>query len=264
MSNNYLIIDGSFYIFYRVCALNVWWKNAHKDEPIDNPIENAEFIDKFRSTFVNKIKEIKKKLKINDAKLLIGKDCPRNNIWRNEFHENYKGTRNNNCVVGPFFKLTYDEDLFKTAGADLILYHSKLEADDCIAIISKHIIKNDPNAKITIITSDTDYLQLIHDQIQILNMKLDSIDKKNSFKNPDKDLFCKLVLGDKSDNISGVFKKCGKKTAEKYYDNKDLFLQKLKNENLEDKFEYNNLLINFDKIPENLKSEFLQEHITKI
>ena len=79
--------------------------------------------------------------------------------------------------------------------------------------------------------------------------------EKNSFKNPYKDLFCKLVLGDKSDNISGVFKKCGKKTAEKYYDNKDLFLQKLKNENLEDKFEYNNLLINFDKIPENLKSE---------
>ena len=36
--------------------------------------------------------------------------------------------------------------------------------------------------------------------------------------NPDKDLFVKIVIGDKSDNINGIFKRCGTKTACKYYE----------------------------------------------
>ena len=40
-------------------------------------------------------------------------------------------------------------------------------------------------------------------------------------------------LQSKSDNIPGIFTKCGIKTAEKYYDNKELFNEKLKKENKE-------------------------------
>ena len=63
----WLLIDGSYYIFYRYYALLIWWKNARKDEPLDNPIENQEFVDKFKKTFISKIDELKKKLKIPDA-----------------------------------------------------------------------------------------------------------------------------------------------------------------------------------------------------
>ena len=41
-------------------------------------------------------------------------------------------------------------------------------------------------------------------------------------------LFYKIVLGDKSDNILPIFKKCGPKTCEKYYENQELFLEALK------------------------------------
>ena len=39
--------------------------------------------------------------------------------------------------------------------------------------------------------------------------------------------FCKIVLGDKSDNIPGIFKKCGPKTVEKLFYDSDEFLKKL-------------------------------------
>jgi 5'-3' exonuclease len=43
------------------------------------------------------------------------------------------------------------------------------------------------------------------------------------FNNSDCNLFCKIVTGDKSDNIPSIFKKCGIKTALKYYNDKNLF-----------------------------------------
>ena len=52
-------------------------------------------------------------------------------------------------------------------------------------------------------------------------------ERKSSYNNAEKDLFVKILTGDKSDNIKGVFNKCGPKTACKYFDNKELFEGKL-------------------------------------
>ena len=73
----WLFIDGSYYIFYRFYALHIWWQNARKDQPLDDPIENKEFVEKFEKTFISKIGEFKKKMKIEDAYVVVGKDCPR-------------------------------------------------------------------------------------------------------------------------------------------------------------------------------------------
>ena len=62
---DFLLIDGSYYIFYRFFALQNWWKMANKDTPLDNPSENQEFIDKFKLTFQTKVKELSKNLKHN-------------------------------------------------------------------------------------------------------------------------------------------------------------------------------------------------------
>ena len=40
---NFVLIDGSYYIFYRFFALLNWWKLAKKDDPLDNPSESEEF-----------------------------------------------------------------------------------------------------------------------------------------------------------------------------------------------------------------------------
>ena len=63
-------------------------------------------------------------------------------------------------------------------------------------------------------------------------------------------------MGDKSDNIPSIFKKCGPKTAEKYYENSELFQKQLEKENSYDNFERNKKLIDFNEIPEELLSEF--------
>ena len=50
----FLLIDGSYYIFYRYHALLQWWKNAKPDEPLGNPIENTEFMERFKTVFIKK------------------------------------------------------------------------------------------------------------------------------------------------------------------------------------------------------------------
>ena len=55
---NYILIDGSYFVFYRVFALQIWWKNAKPDIPLENPFTNEEFVEKFKSTFTSKIIEL--------------------------------------------------------------------------------------------------------------------------------------------------------------------------------------------------------------
>ena len=58
---NFILIDGSYYIFYRYFAILQWYKCSHKGVKPENPSENAEFVEKFRTTFVSKLKNIPKK-----------------------------------------------------------------------------------------------------------------------------------------------------------------------------------------------------------
>ena len=256
---NFIFIDGSYFIFYRFYAIVQWWKIAKKDIELSDPINNEEFVKKFKSTFITKIKEISKKLKLEDPFIVVGKDCPRDEIWRMNLHPEYKGTRvNDGFEGGPFFKMAYNEKLFEEAGAQMVMSHPKLEADDCIAITAKRVLEAFPECRVTIIASDHDYLQLVSDRLSIVSLKYKNLlDSKKAYPEAKKNLFCKIVLGDKSDNIHGIFKKCGPKTAEKYYDDQDLFMEKCKKEEAGDKFELNNKLINFNEIPVELVSEFM-------
>ena len=262
---NYILIDGSYYIFYRFFALLNWWRFSHKNEPLSNtPIENTEFKEKFISLFKSKLEEIPEKLKIDKPyTFIVAQDCPRAQIWRTLQYPDYKGTRIDYASQGqknpgPWFKLVYETNLFMKAGCKCILKHNHLEADDCIALITKELLYNEMD-NIYIITSDTDYLQLIQPRVHIYNLKYKTVNtEKNSFGCPKKDLLCKIIVGDKADNIPGLFKKCGRKTAQKYIENIPLFKQKLQETNKNDHYSFNRTMIDFDKIPEQLQQEFLE------
>ena len=61
---NFILIDGSYFIFYRYFAILNWFKLAKKDQIIDEehpPYENNDFLDKFLKTFQLKLLEIPKK-----------------------------------------------------------------------------------------------------------------------------------------------------------------------------------------------------------
>ena len=149
MNEATFFIDASYFIFYRFYALIQWWKLARKDEPLGKPIENAEFVEKFKRTFIEKLREIPQKCGVNPKKTKIqmfaARDCPRINIWRCEIFPEYKANRNYTGFEGkPFFAMAYDDDLFGQAGILKTFYHPRLEADDCIAISVKELHKKKP------------------------------------------------------------------------------------------------------------------------
>ena len=267
MVNNYILIDTSYFIFYRYYALINWWKMAKKDEPqLLDPFLSEEFVEKFKKTFIDKLYEIPKKLKIkkNDYIFIAALDCPRKNIWRNDLFQDYKGTReyDDTFMGGPFFEIGMQ--ILKELNITSLKF-DRLEADDCVALTCKQILEKNSNSeiqnnslKITIIASDMDYLQLLNDNINIINLKYKSItESKNASTNAEYNLFCKIVMGDKSDNIPPIFKKCGIKTAEKYYYDKELFENELsKSATSRELFERNKKIIDFNYIPQELVNSF--------
>ena len=261
----FIFIDGSYFCFHRYHSLLNWWKNAHPEEPLTDPIQNQIFVDKFIKTFIEHVEEIPKKLGLHKDEfkpiLIVGKDCKRENIWRNKLLPQYKGTRDkdNSFMGGPFFKMVYEDKLFIKGGVKAILKHPQLEADDCIAISVKYILNNYQDARIFIITSDKDYLQLAKPNVQIFSLAYKKLtDQKSSTGNPECDLFCKIVMGDISDNIKSVLKKCGPKTALKCYENRDYFEEKIKAENAYELYKLNETLVDFNKIPQEYVDEFLE------
>jgi 5'-3' exonuclease len=264
----FIFIDGSYFCFYRYHALLTWWKNAYPEqsEVLLDPYNNEKFVEKFKKTFVDNITKIPNNLNIDKNKkpiIIVGKDCKRENIWRTELFPNYKGTRANGpedgFMGGPFFKMVYEEQLFIQGGARSILKHPKLEADDCIAITVKHLLNVYPTCNIYIITSDKDYLQLAEERVHLYNLAFKKLtEQKTCTGNAKCDLFCKIVTGDPSDNITSVFPKCGPKTALKYFANRDLFEKKIKeSDTFQKQYELNKTLIDFDCIPEELVNEFM-------
>ena len=71
-------------------------------------------------------------------------------------------------------------------------------------------------------------MQLAEPRVHIYNLSFKKItDQKSSTGTAECDLFCKIVMGDISDNIPSVFPKCGPKTALKYYENRADFEKRL-------------------------------------
>jgi 5'-3' exonuclease len=265
----FIFIDGSYYTFYRYFSLMTWWKNAFPETPLTDPFQNEVFVEKFRKTFVETLVKMPKSLGINNEVkpiMFVGKDCPRETIWRMQVYPDYKKNRANGpedgFMGGPFFKMVYKEELFQAAGAKAILKWPTLEADDCIAISVKHVLATYPECKVYIITSDKDYLQLVEPRVKIFDLKYKNIaEQKTSTGNAKADLFCKIVMGDISDGIPSCIKKCGPKTALKCFENPEYFEERLKKENAYDAYERNKKLVDFDNIPENLAKEFIESNI---
>ena len=263
MNQTFIFVDGSYYCFYRYCALLQWWKNAKPTEKLDNPYSNATFIEKFTKTFIDNLHQMPKKLKIHkDSKpiLIVGKDCKRSDIWRNAIFKQYKANRpRTDDSIPKFFKMVYDKNLFEKGGSQSIIQHSALEADDCIAISVKYLLNKYPYCNIYIITSDHDYLQLHKPNVSIYTLSYQNLSgKKTSTGNGLDDLRVKIIMGDKSDNIPSVFPKCGLKTALKCIHNEEYFKKKMNNnQSYYDQLKLNEELISFDKIPLHYTKEFI-------
>jgi 5'-3' exonuclease len=248
--STYLLIDLSYFIFYIYYARKKYFE--FQEKCTDNLIDNEEFLQGF-GNFDLKIAQIKKKLKLpKDTIVIFGKDCRRNEIWRNELYPNYKKSRKENNEVGEFFKYAYKNVISKYTYID----NDKCEADDVIGVLTKNLYNDN---LIYIITGDYDYLQLLYDDnVQIFNMKFKNLREK-SCGNNNHDLMLKILMGDSSDNIQPIHKKLGPKTAMKYINNNELFLKKCEDKEIESNYLLNKKLIDMNEIPENYINEILNK-----
>jgi len=97
-----------------------------------------------------------------------------------------------------------------------VMATEKIEADDAIAYIAKQVL---PDSQHFIMSTDTDFLQLINDKIAVWSPTAKKFyfkqDMKDRFKlRPENYILYKSLTGDKSDNIPGI-KGLGQKTLEK-------------------------------------------------
>jgi 5'-3' exonuclease len=236
-----ILIDCSYYIFYRFYATTKWFGFQNKEYTTDE----------FNKAFIKHVEvdfdKFQKKLKTDINNIILCMDCPRSEIWRNEIYEGYKATRIqkesfNNDVFNIF------NDFIKKIKISQISF-DHLEADDIVYLIQSKIKELHSKQQIIIITNDNDYLQLLNKHTKIINMQFKDISLRGTL-NPEIDLLIKIIYGDKSDNIikiqSGITKDKATKIALMNDDDRNKYL--IEN-NILDKYELNRKLIAFENIP---------------
>ncbi len=261
-----IFIDLSYFIFYRYYATLNWYKNYNKqDFKISDIMQNDDFVNKYSKRFETILSDIVKSYSVKWKNVFLVKDCAREDIWRNSLYSGYKATREDRMDTfnGDVFKFTYNELLHKLEkDFELnIIDHPNLEADDIIAIIKNSIRERNKDNKIVIITNDNDYIQLRDRNTYIINIQGKDICSRVNMS-PDLYLKCKIIMGDKSDNIPSIMKHVGPKISEKLAQDEESFQKLCKNNpSALIQFELNKILIDFSCIPLEFKTSLLQKLI---
>jgi DNA polymerase I len=276
-----LLIDTSYYVFYRYYATYNWCKRQAdtQDIEVDTIMQNELFMMKYKKMFEKSILDLCKVNKIKKEhykNVVFVKDCARDHIWRHQYMVGYKAcredkTRTFNKEVFTYTYHTLLPELITKYNFQCIGFHT-LEADDVIAIISQHLMNtyvNEYNLTISIITNDNDYIQLLNHprlsnestncSLSIKNLQDKHIYERTGYSSKEY-MAIKKIIGDKSDNIPSIIKKCGDKTAYKLAMQPEQLTKLLStNHNAKTQYELNCLLIDFEMIPIELKESVLEK-----
>lgn len=251
----YLFVDLSNMICHRYFAIQSWCKIANKTFDEDSKESMEEM---FERLFEADLVKIKKKIKVDWNNVFMIQDCARCDIWRNDIYPFYKKNRDNkiNTMPSNIFPMTKNAlipKLVEKYGLHTFGYE-KAEADDVIGVLVRHLRSSDKNMDIYIISNDSDYLQLLDEHTYVWNTKLQNIKDKFDDEIIKSFLKYKIIKGDKSDNIEAIDEKIGDKTALLLAKNPDLLSKKLNESKIiNDKYQLNESLISFEKIPENIQ-----------
>ena len=239
-SDHFYLIDGSGYIFRAYYALPPLTRKS------DGMPTGA--ISGFCNMLFKLLEDSKSD--VNDDKpthFAVIFDSARKN-FRNEIYSDYKANRSDapEDLIPQFEYIRKSVLAFNLPSVELINY----EADDLIATYSEQIVKE--GAKVTIVSSDKDLMQLYKKNIRIYDpmkskfINEDDINKKFGVK-PEKIIDVQALAGDTSDNVPGV-PGVGIKTAAELINQYG---------NLE------NLFRNAEKIKQNKRRETIKENMDK-
>jgi 5'-3' exonuclease len=275
--NSLILVDASYTSFYRFFATLRWFSlnqpDFYKEKKNDNKYdwsENKIFIEKYEKMYLDSIIKLVGKKEFNNSKIIFCLDSPKDDLWRNKYSKTYKGDRCDLSLKNnfkPTFKLTYEKFIpaLIESNPDKIfsIRVDKAEADDVIAIICKFYDSNYNKQKIYLVSGDNDFLQLGRDNLYFINYKT----KKPLLLTRDeaKELLKQKILnGDCSDNIPSIFPKDRKvmplKLKKELSDDHTKLIKYLdENSEIKKKYENNQILINFDYIPDKINKTILTQ-----
>ena len=222
-TDHFYLIDGSGYIFRAYYALPPL---SRKSDGMPTGAVNG---------FCNMLFKLLEDSKSNENKdkpthFAVIFDSARKN-FRNEIFSDYKANRTDapDDLIPQFEYIRKSVEAFNLPSIEMINY----EADDLIATYVEHILEI--GAKVTIVSSDKDLMQLYKKSVRIYDpmknkfINKDDIDKKFGVA-PEKIIDVQALAGDASDNVPGV-PGIGVKTAAELinkYDNLENLLSKAK------------------------------------
>ena len=254
-SKHIVLVDLSSYIFYRYYAIQRWIALSGKEK---DSFSIEQIISQFSRLFQSNLKDIVKKLKVDWNNVILARDCPRKQIWRLASYPDYKKSRDAKTP-------TFEPAIFGHAYNELIprmieqhkismLQYENAEADDVIAILHRKLRTTYPTVPITILSMDSDFIQLHDKYTNIFTFLLKDLTAPVPIDRIGKYLLWKIIKGDDSDNIPAIDKRIGPATAWSLALNDKLLEEKLNsNEVVKKNYERNSLLINFDNIPLNIR-----------
>ena len=196
-TDHFYLIDGSGYIFRAYYALPPL---TRKSDGLPTGAVNG---------FCNMLFKLLEDSKSDDNKekpthFVVIFDSARKN-FRNEIYSDYKGNRSDapDDLIPQFDYIRKSVEAFNLPSVELLNY----EADDLIATYSEQILS--AGAKVTIISSDKDLMQLYKKNIRIYDpMKNKYISDRDILDKfgvePSKVIDVQALAGDSSDNVPGV------------------------------------------------------------
>ena len=220
-TDHFYLVDGSGYIFRAYYALPPL---SRKSDGLPTGAVSG---------FCSMLFKLLEDVRADDSKnkpshFAVIFDSARKN-FRNEIYSEYKANRAEapDDLAPQFEYIRKSVEAFNLPSIELINY----EADDLIATYAKKIIES--GAKVTVISSDKDLMQLVSTKIRLFDpMKSKVIGEKEVFEKfgvkPNQVIDVQSLAGDSSDNIPGV-PGIGVKTAAELinkYKNLDTLLKK--------------------------------------
>ena len=168
---------------------------------------------------------------IDPTRIICVFDGQASSVSRKNINPEYKATRNIKRITNwELFDDKDDEYASMTMQMHRLVEYlqclpttlisiDKVEADDTISYLAQKFAAN--GKKVTIVSSDKDFLQIVNDNIEVFSpIKKKTYQKKDILEEigvlPENYLIMKALLGDNSDNLSGI-KGLGPKTLIKEF-----------------------------------------------
>ncbi len=176
LDKSILLVDTSYWVYYRFFALRNWYKNANPtidtSSETFNWLEDKQFMEKYEKLFLESLYTITVKYNVPMCNIVFCIDCPYKDIWRYELNSEYKGTRidthkRNNFNSFEIFNVVKDNIIPKLQAKYKLssVMVSKCEADDVVGnlapFLEDKLIKpssttTDAKVKVTIVNKEGD------------------------------------------------------------------------------------------------------------